>query len=163
MALEAGLGTNTAIAGSEFFSDPEGEYSIEVNPQWAPSHGSIAAGIELWFINDGTDGFAENLNLLTQNVGGVTLEEYLELSAESIDDLMQDGTVLEQGIVAGSFGQDLGLLLYEGAAGDGLATFLAVFAVDDGTAVVATFVALPDEFEELVTVVEDYMFTLMVG
>lgn len=163
MALEAGLGPVTLIEGSEFFADPEGEYTIEVNPDWVASHGAIAAGIELWFINDGTDGFAENLNLLTQNVGELTLEEYLELSADSIAELLQDGAVLEQGIVPGLQGQDLGVLLYEGAAGQGLGTFLAVFGVEDGTAVVATFVALPDEFDELVTEVEDYMFTLMVG
>ncbi len=161
MALEAGLGPVSSIEGSELFFDPEGEYSIEINPEWAASHGSIAAGIELWYINDGTDGFAENLNLLTQQVGDVGLEEYLELSADSISVLLQDGAVLDQAIVPGSLGQDLGVLLYEGAVGNQVGTFLAVFAVEDGTAVIATFVALPDEFDDLVLEVEEYMFTLV--
>lgn len=161
MAIEAGLRGETSIAGAQLFTDPEGEYTIEINPEWIAEHGAIASGIELWFINDGTDGFAENLNVLTQKIPEMSTQEYLDLSSDSLSTLLEDGSVVESAIVTGHEGQELGIMIYEGTVAGSLDTFLAVFAIEGDSAVVATFVALPDEFDELSAEVVDYMFTLV--
>ncbi|MGF1666415.1 MAG: hypothetical protein ACFCVC_09115 [Acidimicrobiia bacterium] len=59
------------IAGAVLFADPEGDYTMWVNPDWPEFHGSLVSGVEVWGIPTddpgevGGEPFAPNINVLT--------------------------------------------------------------------------------------------------
>ena len=148
--------TAAAIDGAELFSDPQGSYTIEVDPDWQANHGSLAAEIEVWFVAEPSDEFAPNLNILTQLAPQMNLEEYLELSIDNGPIFFSDFELIEGGTVDGASGQPLATVEY---TGDGL-RFLAVFAVSDGEAVVATLSAPIERFGSLRDEVLPHLLTL---
>jgi hypothetical protein len=154
----AGASSTTPAVG-EVFEDPQGSYEIEVDPDWDAQHGTFAAEIEAWIVGDPQDGFAPNVNVLTQLAPGLDLSTYLDRSSEQGPSLIPDFELLNVDVVDG-IGSDLGLLEYEGTQNGRPLHFLATVAVGDGTAVVATFTAPPDVFDESRGDIEPYLLTL---
>ena len=141
--------------------DPEGEYRITVDPAWDAEHGTLAQGIEVWFTGPVVDNFRPNVNILTQSVGSMSLEQYTELSIENGPNFIADFALVESHTETGVNGTALAVLEYTGSAANDLPLrFLAVWTVADGTAIVATVTAPTDRFEEERDAALPYLRTL---
>ena len=143
------------------FVDPQGTYTITIGSDWVQQPGAFVKEIESWAIAEPADGFGSNVNVLTQDAPGTSLAEYLELSLKSMGEL----DVIEQRIITGSNGNDLGMIEYEGVipglADDRSLHFLATFDVRDGVAVVATLTTVNDAtFDALRPIVEPFLRSL---
>jgi hypothetical protein len=149
-------GDESALPDGEAFSDPQGTYEITVASAWEENHGGFVAEIEVWFVAEPVDGFAPNVNILTQTAPGMDTSKYLELSIDGAPAFISDFDLLEQSLVEGANGQTLATMEY---TGDGL-QYLGVFTVSSGQAVVATLTAPPDRFEALREEILPYLLTL---
>ena len=149
--------TLAPVIGTEFH-DPQGRYAITVGADWSALPGVSAADIETWSIGAAGRAFAPNVNVLVQDTPGMDLDDYLAYSRTHMGDL----DVVDHRVVTGSDGRELGLIEYAGEPpGSSIPLhFLAITDVGDGTAVLATFTALPDDFADLRAAVEPYMLTL---
>jgi hypothetical protein len=148
------------VEGDEF-TDPDGTYEIEIDPEWERDDARADPGIEFWLVAKEFDGFFPNVNLLTQTVPlGTKLDEYLDLSVDGMDDYIDDADMIDRRTVDGAGAQELGLLEYTGAV-DGIDLhFLQLVVVDGDEAVVATFTAPDGRFEDLRPQIEPYLHTL---
>jgi hypothetical protein len=161
---EAPTTTNAApdtSAGSigTVFADPQGTYTIEIDPGWTEQSGTFVKEIEAWIVATPRDGFAPNVNVLTQDTGGMDLEEYLDFSVESMGTL----ELTSSDIVRAPNGNELAIIEYEGeiaGTAAGLLKFMATVDVNDGQAVVATLTADESTFDDLRVQVEPYLLTL---
>lgn len=149
----------TPLPGT-WFADPQGSYEMVQAGEWEANHGFIAAEIEFWIVGEIENGFAPNLNLLTQVVGAITLDEYVQLSIDSAPFLLDDFELIDAGVVEGAFGHELGYMDYAGSAGGPVLRFLGYFFLDGDRAVIATLTAPPETFDELRAAVEPYMLTI---
>lgn len=139
------------------YRDPQGEYSLDIGSSWDETTGQLGAEIETWFVAAVEDGFVPNVNALTQATPtDMDTADYLKASVEGI------GTfeVLESDLL----GNDLGLIEYRGNLGDLAGNkplhFLAIFSAADGRAVVLTFTAPEERFDDLRPTVEPFLRTL---
>jgi hypothetical protein len=153
----------TAPTGSidgNAFSDPQGTYTITLGPEWTEAPSAMVAEVETWAVGDPDGQFTPNVNVLTQDAPGLDLEEYMEASVASLGSI--DGEVIDHAFVTGPSGRSLGLMEYV-AQPPGVRTelhFIATFDLRDGTAVVATYTATTDQFDEVRPSVEPYLLTL---
>ena len=155
--------TGSAGAGlpGQSFVDPEGDYRITVPDDWEARHGVVAQGIETWLVAEVADAFGPNVNVLTQPVGDMTLDEYTEISIATAPNLVKDFEVLDSRTEVGPNGTELAVLEYSGEAGtDRPLRFLAVWTVHDGKAIVATFTTTPEAYEGQRDAVLPYLLTL---
>jgi hypothetical protein len=145
---------------SELFRDPQGTYTMSIGPDWARMPGTAAQEIEFWALDPSQVGFADNVNVLTQDTLGMGLGEYMDTSAESMGNLV----VLDQYKVVGTNGNELGVLESRGtpfgAPTDEPLHFLTVVDVLDGVAIVATLSATLDTFDARRLAAEPYLLTL---
>jgi hypothetical protein len=150
--------TPAAPAGAQTFTDEDGEYSLAVNPGWQQSEFS---GLPIWYTGDGSSDFADNVNVVSENYDG-DLDDYLDLSVENAPKLIEDFELVSSDVETGAFGQELGVMVFNGVAGgaDIPLTFYATVAVGNGNAVSATFTAPRAQFETDVQDVIPYMATL---
>jgi hypothetical protein len=155
--------TDTGRPGppGESYADPEGAYRITVPDSWEARHGAIAEGIEVWLAGEVEDEFGPNVNVLTQASGNMTLDEYTETSIANAPTFVKDFEVLDSRRETGPNGTELAVLEYSGEAGsDRPLRFLAVWTVNDGRAVVATFTTTPERYDEQRGDVLPYLLTL---
>jgi hypothetical protein len=155
--------TRTAAAApsdGEVFTDPQGTYTITLGPDWTKLPSAMVAEVETWGVADAAGGFSPNVNVLTQDAPGMDPDEYMRVSLAGLESI--DGELLDHAFVVGPTGASLGLIEYtaqfSGSPVD--LHFLAVFDLRDGTAIVGTFTATPDRFDELWPAVEPYLLTL---
>jgi ABC-type nitrate/sulfonate/bicarbonate transport system substrate-binding protein len=151
----------TTLAGpaGDTFEDPGGEYSIVTGPDWSDRTSEAGSGaIELWQVAPAANGFASNVNVVTERTGGMELDPYIEASIKNLGTL----TVLSTEVVTGPDGRDRGVVEYEGTVegADRPLHFLAVIDVSDERAAIATFTAEEAAFAGLRTEVEPYMMTI---
>jgi hypothetical protein len=147
------------LADAMPFVDPQGSYEIEVDPDWEASHGTMVAEVEAWLVAEPSDGFAPNVNVLTQAVPGMDLDGYLDLSVAQAPAMLQDFELVRRDVVEGA-ANELGVMEYTGTQGGRPLHFLATVAVGDGTAIVATFTVPPEAFDDLRCEVEPFLLTL---
>jgi hypothetical protein len=144
----------------DVYRDPQGTYTITIGSDWTETSGAMVQEIESWAVAPPSDGFADNVNVLTQAAQGLDLEQYMDLSSQNLGGL----DLIEQSTIEGTNGNELGLLEYEGvpagAPSDRPLHFLATVAVQDGQAVVATLSASADTFEARRSSVEPFLRTL---
>ena len=161
IASSASTDTGTPGLPGQSYVDPEGAYRITVPDSWEARHGAIAEGIEVWLSGEVEDEFGPNVNVLTQTTGGMTLDEYTESSIANAPTFVKDFEVLDSRRETGPNGTELAVLEYSGEAGtDRPLRFLAVWTVNDGQAVVATFTTTPERYEEQRDDVLPYLLTL---
>jgi hypothetical protein len=148
-----------SVAGNSF-TDPQGTYTMSIGPEWTDLPSTMVAEVETWAVGDPDAGFTPNVNVLTQDAPGMDREEYMELSVASLESI--DAELVEHAFVTGPNGGSLGLMEYiaqpPGVSGD--LHFIAVFDLRDGTAIVATYTASLERFDELRAAVEPYLLTL---
>jgi hypothetical protein len=152
--------TPSAAPGiGQLYEDPEGEYTIRVDPAWEINEGAFAEGIEFWFFGPPEDGFSSNLNVLTQRIGNMTLEEYTQVSIQNAPAQIDDFALIGVDQVRVD-GVDLAIMDYTGTNSGQDLHFLAVFTVTEDRAVIATLTTPLASFESWREIVEPYMRTL---
>ena len=142
----------------EIFRDPQRTYTIELGRDWRELPGTLVEEIEAWQVGATEDGFTPNVNVLTQAAPGLDLQEYVDLSGESGEDL-GGYEVIDLSIVDGAHGQ-LGVMDYTSRQGSHDLHHLGVFAVADDRAIVATLTAPEAVFDALREEVWPYLLTL---
>jgi hypothetical protein len=140
------------------FVDSNGRYQMRVDPGWV--HAQLVEGIELWFVGPRVDDFTANVNVLTQLVGSMSLDEYGEMSLANAINLVPDFELISQARITGVSGNVFDRIEYTGTANGRSLAFLGVWFVNDGRAFVATLTALPDAYEALKESVEPFLLTL---
>ena len=155
-------GSATAGPEGEAFVDPEGLYRLTVSAAWEPRHGALAQGIEVWLTHPPADGFAPNVNILTQATGTMTLDEYTQTSLDNAPTFIEDFELIDSRTVTGPGGSELAVVEYSGIAGGANSPlrFQAVWTVHEGNAIVATFTSLAEHFEAQRDEVLPYLLTL---
>lgn len=138
------------------FADPEGRYTMTVPADWDAMHEAAGAGTEFWVVGDIADDFAPNVNVLTEDVPGATLDEYIQFSLENAPTVLDDFVLIESTTVTGPQGQELAVMDFTGAG----AHFLGITAMGAEGSVVVTLTSTPDRFEEIRDAVYPYMLTV---
>jgi hypothetical protein len=151
----------TTVAGpdGDTFADPQGEYTIVTGPDWSDRTADASSGgIELWQVAPAANGFASNVNVVTEKVQGVDMDTYLDASIKNLGTL----TVIDTDVVAGADGRERGVVEYEGTVpgADRPFHFLAVIDLGETLAAIVTFTAEDAVFASLRTEVEPYLMTL---
>ena len=144
--------------GGVTFTDPQGDYTMEIDPSWESFNLGGVKEVEQWAVTAApTDGFMPNVNVLTQSVPGIDLQEYIDLSLSNLMGLTLVGTTTLE--VDGS---PMGLFEFVGVAPGSTMSlhFLAIVVVADGEAILVTFTAPDPLFAELRPDIEPYMRTL---
>ncbi|HEY3437862.1 MAG TPA: hypothetical protein VGK35_09260 [Actinotalea sp.] len=144
-----------ALAG-ETFTDPGGRYTLTVPASWEPHHGIAGEGIEVWRVAKVKGDFAPNINVITEDVTGMSLKDYMTLSFANAPQILSDFKLLKSSVVTSAAGQDLGVIEYSAR---GL-RYVGVVALGSMGAVVVTFSSTPDRFAAIVDDVYPYMVTL---
>jgi hypothetical protein len=148
-------GTPTTNAAGQFV-DPQGTYTIAVGDDWTEQPSTVGKEIEVWSVAPPANGFAANVNVLTQQAPGMDLKEYEDFSARNMGELK----LIDQQEIDGKNGNRLGMFEYSGVVSGQALHFLATFDVLNGHAVVATFATDESSFAELRSKVEPFLRTL---
>lgn len=138
------------------FTDPEGRYTLTVPADWEANPGVAGEGIEVWLLGDSSGAVATNVNVLTEDVTGMSLQDYLDLSIANAGKLVEDFELISSEVVTGSAGQELAVMEYTGV---GL-HFLGVFGMSAQGSVVITLTSSPDDFATYRGAAYPYMLTL---
>jgi hypothetical protein len=150
---------STPLPDTTRFIDPQGSYEIDVDRDWEALHGTMVAEVEAWLVDEPDDGFAPNVNVLNQAIPAMDLVEYLDLSVTQAPAFISNFELVRLDVVEGT-ANELGVMEYTGTQNDLPMHFLATVVVSDPTAVVATFTAPAETFEQLRCEVEPFLFTL---
>ncbi len=150
--LTAGVGTT--------FDDPQGTYTLTIDPTWTEHSGAIVAEIEAWSVGPASNGFTPNVNVLTQSAPGVDLTEYLAISVRNGPRLMSDFQLVHSQVLTGSAGQPLAEMEYTAGASGRVVHFLGVVALRNGRAIVATLTTTDTSFAAIRARVEPFLLTL---
>lgn len=157
-AVLLSCGRGSASIGTTY-NDPEGAYTIQVDPAWEIQVGAVAQGVEVWFLGPAEGDFRPNLNVLTQSAPGMSLADYTTASVANAPALIADFKVVSEAQVDAS-GATLEVLEYTGTAQGRQLHFLAVFGVRSDRAIVATLTTGSGTFASWRTTIEPYLRTL---
>lgn len=143
----------------EAFTDPEGRYTLTVPADWEARHGVAGEGIEVWLIDDGddADGFATSINVITEDVTGMPLDQYVELSIANAPRILSDFELSSSEVVTGAAGQELAVLEYTG----GGMSYIGVMGIGAEGAVVITLASSTDTAAAMKDAVYLPMLTLL--
>jgi len=154
-----GVGDLTGDACKTFI-DPQGTYTIIIADAWTEIPGAFVKENEAWAVAEPVDGFAANVNVLTQDALGSDLTGYLDLTVKNLGELK----LVDRRTVTGTNGNELGLLEYNGALPGAPAgrTFHVLQTIDlhNGNAIVATLTTADDSFDTYRSSVEPFLLTL---
>ena len=159
MARKTDSGPVGDASGGGLFRDPQGTYTMVIGRGWRAIREGIPDGVEAWVIGDAENGFAPNVNVLTQASGDASLDDYLGMSEAQGRSLLQDYETKATDVVRGPSGEALGVFEYTATQGRPL-HFLAVIALHGGRAVVATLTAPGSSFGSYRSAAEPFMRTL---
>jgi hypothetical protein len=151
------------------FRDPQGAYTMDIDPEWEQSVTPNQPDVETWFTPTGTDAFRDNVTVLAQTGVNVSLDDYMQLvidqAPQSVEDFqLREFRVLTPDLDDASDDDDpqreLGVIAYDGTQGTQSFGFLLVASVENGNAVLATFTTEKDRFDAARAEVEPYLLTL---
>ena len=138
------------------FTDPGGRYTLTVPADWEARHGIAGEGIEVWIVAEADATFTPNVNVMTEDVTGMSLGTYLDLSITNAPSIISDFELLRSDPVTGSAGQELAVMEYSGL---GL-THLGVLGMGSDGAVIVTLSVPPERFATIREAVYPYLLTL---
>lgn len=155
-----GAATLAQLAGTRF-ADPEGDYRMTIpSSGWQAAHGSLVAGIEVWFVAPRAGGFTPNVNVLTQTVpAGTTLEAYLKASIANGPRVVGGLASIRSTVVRGASAR-LAVWDYRSRQAGRNLRHVGVFGISGTRAVVATLTAPVGTFDALRRVTMPYLLTL---
>ncbi len=158
VAACSGSGTSAPPEDAIAFTDPQGYYSIEIDPSWERRTDVPSEAVEVWTVAPSSDGFQPNVNILRDAPGGRDLAGYMEFSEANLGSLELVG----KAVVKGESGNELGVFEYTGLvpSADRRLHFLAIVSVTDEHAIVATLSTLASNFREIRKDVEPLLRTL---
>jgi hypothetical protein len=151
-------GASATIEVAVVFTDPDGVWAPDISPEWSEATERVGPDIEAWLVGTGTEGFRDNVNVLTQNAQGADLRTYLDLSSRSLGGL----DLVASEVTTAPDGREIGLVEYSGVvptAPEPVRAVASVIVVDD-RAVVATLTASRSTFDQARAEVEPYLLTL---
>ncbi len=154
------------LSSATRFRDPQGAYSLEVDPLWHVPTSTAGANVETWYTQTGTADFRDNVTIVAQPVGEVDLDQYLQLVIDQAPKSVDDFKLREFRVVTipteskTEVPKSLGVVAYEGRKGDQAYGFFFVASVEDGKAVVATLTTDQDRFDDVRAKVAPYLMTL---
>ncbi len=146
------------------YQDPQEKYTISLDPHWTASSGPTNA--EYWIVGKTDHGFKSMINITTEDLTGlaqgISAATYLRLSVKNLK--AAGFKVIKQGYVQGYNTEKLGSVEYTGSAANTGAKIhlLALFDMDENTAVVATLGTSQQIFSKAKATVQPYMRTLKV-
>jgi hypothetical protein len=151
--------TAPAPTGATTFTDPAGVYRVDVADSWREA---TIDQPKAWIVAEVADGFAPNVNVVTEKPpSSIGLDDYLKLSVDKAPQIIQDFTLESNETITLTSGDQGGRLVYTGRSGASpTLKFLAIVALRDGRAAVATFTAPPGRFDALAADAEPYLRTL---
>lgn len=147
----------TGLPGEEFV-DPEGVYTMNVDPEWVSSPGGLQ-GMEIWMVGQST-GDRSNLSLLTAMDGGGDLSTYMDGLLRGVGVSTDNVNEVGREVVEGAGGQELGLLEITGSQAGQPLHFLMAIIMESRTVVAATLTSTPETFHDVRAAVEPYLLTL---
>ena len=146
--------------GAETFTDPQGTYTLRVDPAWATLPGAFVKEVEAWSIGIVDEGFTANVNVLTQETTVDDLDAYIDLSLNSMGSFV----LVTHDVFTDTDGHRLGEIEFTGVVPmsgvDRPLHFLTYFDFKDGQAVVVTLSTSEATFEQARTQAEPYLRTL---
>jgi hypothetical protein len=154
----------------EKFTDPQNAYTVDIDPRWKQTKNVSRPEVESWYTNTGTTKFRDNVNIVTQQIGQMDLDQYMQLVQKQASDTVPDYDLREFRIITVSDDSEtgttakvppqLGVFAYDGKSGGDDFGFLFVASVENGRAVLATLTAGEDRFDRVRAQVEPYLMTL---
>jgi len=142
----------------EIFVDPDGDYTMKIDPGWRPEPGLLSDEFQLWSVAppDHDAEIVPNINVLVQQVGELDAADYLEVSVDTGPAFLDGFELVDQGIIEGANGQTLATMEYS----DHELHYVGFFAVGHGKAAIVTLTASPEQFELISAEVVPYLQTL---
>ena len=148
---------NPALLDGDLFFDPDLDYVIVIPFEWDVATEDIPDGIEAWFVGQPSGGFQPNVNILSAPAGGFTLDDYINIGIQSLEDTLDDFVFIDSRVLERSNGPTLSVVE---VSGSGL-QFRQYTFVENSTAVILTVTAPPDLFQGVVDEYELFFETLM--
>lgn len=145
------------------FDDPRGNFRIRVGETWEPLANS-GDQISAWSVGPPAGGLRENVTVVSEPLPstGISIDEYLDAAIGQLDSSQPDLDVVDRSTVALTSGLVGGRIEYEGSVNGVDVHIVQIVAVSATKAVVATFTASPDRFDESIRAVEPILLTLEV-
>ena len=158
LAACSGSGSSAPPDDAVPFTDPQGFYSIEIDPSWERRTDVPSESVEVWAVAPSSDGFQPNVNILRDAPGGRDLVGYMEFSEANLGSLELVG----KAVVKGESGNELGVFEYTGRVpnADRSLHFLAIVSVTEEHAIIATLSTLESDFRDIRKDVEPLLRTL---
>lgn len=146
------------VSGTAVFTDATDSIEIDIPVHW--EHELFDAGVELdiWYFEDAKSIFRPNMNLMSQYTGGLSMQEYLDLSVEVGVPGATDFALIGSHITVGPNGQEIGVFEYVAAGYH----FVGLVQIEDGLARLLTLTSTESHFEELRAEVEPVMMSLRI-
>jgi hypothetical protein len=154
----------TPETGREFdgvtFSDPQGDYRIDIDPDWTELGATEGDETESWQVDDGRPD--DRVEITTEDVGDLDLDQYLQLEIERAPTTVDEFKLREFRVLGNNVDppDPLGVVAYEGRIGEQSIGIYLVVSVREGRAVVARFTTSRDDFRAARAAVEPYFMTL---
>lgn len=160
------LPTDTSLApipnvippGASLYTDPAG-WSISVDPAWTFQQ---QAGFTGWFTGTGSDGFNDNVNVVTEDLPSpMTLDDYVVAALDVIKGQAADANVIDQRQVIGDDGVVVTVVAWTGTLPDlPKLAFIQAMVVSPTRAYVATFTSEPGRAADLAPVIGPYLASI---
>jgi hypothetical protein len=157
-------------ADATAFDDPQGAYTVDIDPRWTANENATNPEVESWFTGTGNPAFRDNVNIVTQQIGQMDLDQYMQLVTGQAAKTVPDYKLREFRIVSvddasssdttAKVPPQLGVFAYTGKNQGKDFGFLFIASVEHGRAVLATLTTGADRFEKLRDRVEPYLMTL---
>lgn len=143
-SVEASAPASNVAAGFKLFEDKTNGTSIQYPEDWTVQEnigGALVAFLSP--TESGNDKFQENLNIVVQDLGGeeVTLEQYAEVTKQSLSQVITDLEIVSAEMASGDDGQDVYTMEYTGKQGEFELDWKQAFTIAGGKAYVLTYTA----------------------
>jgi hypothetical protein len=167
-------GDEVALTGPDAdvvrFEDPQHAYTVEIDPRWQQTVNGTTPDVESWFTGSGNAEFRDNVNIVTQQIGRMELDQYMQLVTDQAAKTVPDYKLREFRIVSvddatgsettAEVPPQLGVFAYTGKNEGKDFGFLFIASVENGRAVLETLTTAQDRFDKVRAEVEPYLMTL---
>ncbi|BBI31446.1 PsbP-related protein [Cohnella abietis] len=155
----------SVAAGFKLFESKENGTSIQYPESWTTQENIPGAIIAFLTPLEGeNDKFQESVNIVVQDLGGqaITLEQYGELSKQSLPQFITDMELIDAELAKTDAGTEFYTLEYTGKQGAFDLHWRQIVTISGGKAYILSYTAEPDSFDKYVetvgTMVDSWIF-----